>query len=205
MRRRYVRSDSDLPDHDLILELSGALSGLSCHVRHYVHEGAHLVIAGRLDGGVSPVVNAASVAREVAEVVVPPGQEFAMVAYAPQPPPSGKPHFHDARLRQGERHRRQAERPAARRSHVTAELVAKDEKPGRLSSGDVELAYTPFHASWLNRIEAQFKALRYFTLNVTDHPDHATQARLIRRYIGWRNRHAADPRLHRVVNTANVA
>jgi transposase len=27
---------------------------------------------------------------------------------------------------------------------------------------NVELAYTPFYASWLNRIEAQFKALRYF-------------------------------------------
>ena len=28
---------------------------------------------------------------------------------------------------------------------------------------NVELAYTPHYASWLNRIEAQFKALRYFT------------------------------------------
>jgi len=36
-------------------------------------------------------------------------------------------------------------------------------------------------ASCLNRIEAQFKALRHFTLNGTDHPDHATRARLIRR------------------------
>jgi len=73
------------------------------------------------------------------------------------------------------------------------------------TENNIELAYTPFYASWLNRIEAQFKALRYFTLNGTDHPDHATQARLIRRYIGWRNRHADDPKLHRVVNTANVA
>ena len=70
---------------------------------------------------------------------------------------------------------------------------------------NVELAYTPHYASWLNRIEAQFKALRYFTLNGTDHPDHATQARLIRRYIAWRNRHAHDPKLRRLVNTANVA
>lgn len=42
--------------------------------------------------------------------------------------------------------------------------------------------------NWLNRIEAQFRALRYFTLAGTDHPDHATQARLIRHYIAWRNR-----------------
>jgi transposase len=73
------------------------------------------------------------------------------------------------------------------------------------AENNVELAYTPFYASWLNRIEAQFKALRYFTVNGTDHPDHATQARLIRRYIAWRNRHADDPGLSQVVNTANVA
>jgi transposase len=72
-------------------------------------------------------------------------------------------------------------------------------------ANNVELAYTPFYGSWLNRIEAQFRALRYFTLAGTDHPDHATQARLIRRYIAWRNRHPSDRRLRHLVNTANVA
>src|SRR3954453_23966339 len=70
---------------------------------------------------------------------------------------------------------------------------------------NVELAYTPFYASWLTRIEAQFRALRYFTLAGTDHPDHATQARLIRRYIAWRNRNTDNPRLRALINTANVA
>lgn len=70
---------------------------------------------------------------------------------------------------------------------------------------NVELAYTPHYGSWLNRIEAQFKALRYFTLDGTDHPDHATQARLIRRYIAWRNHNVEDARLRAVLNTANVA
>lgn len=72
-------------------------------------------------------------------------------------------------------------------------------------ANNVELAYTPHYASWLNRIEAQFRALRYFTLAGTDHPDHATQARLIRRYIAWRNRNTDNPRLRVLVNTANVA
>lgn len=72
-------------------------------------------------------------------------------------------------------------------------------------ANNVELAYTPFYGSWLNRIEAQFRALRYFTLAGTDHPDHATQARLIRRYIAWRNSHPSDRRLRHLVNTANVA
>jgi aspartyl/glutamyl-tRNA(Asn/Gln) amidotransferase B subunit len=75
-------------------------------------------------------------------------------------------------------------------------------------TNNVELAYTPFYASWLNRIEAQFQALRYFCIAGTDHPDHATQARLIRRYIAWRNDHIDNPRLLELVrraNTANVA
>jgi transposase len=73
------------------------------------------------------------------------------------------------------------------------------------ADNNVELAYTPFYASWLNRIEAQFRALRYFTLAGTDHPDHATQARLIRRYIAWRNRNTDNPRLRALINTAKVA
>ena len=75
-------------------------------------------------------------------------------------------------------------------------------------TNNVELAYTPFYASWLNRIEAQFQALRYFCIAGTDHPDHATQARLIRRYIPWRNSHLDNPRLRQLVrraNTANIA
>jgi transposase len=70
---------------------------------------------------------------------------------------------------------------------------------------NVELAYVPFYASWLNRIEAQFTGLRYFALDGTDHPDHATQARMIRRYIAWRNRHPDDRELRRLVRRANVA
>jgi len=68
---------------------------------------------------------------------------------------------------------------------------------------NVELAYVPFYGSWLNRIEAQFTALRYFALDGTDHNSHAEQASMIRRYIGWRNRHAAThPRLREIVTKA---
>ena len=72
-----------------------------------------------------------------------------------------------------------------------------------LRSGDnVELAYVPFYGSWLNRIEAQFTALRYFALDGTDHPSHREQASMIRRYIIWRNNHATDPRLRKVIKRA---
>ncbi|WP_262286851.1 hypothetical protein [Micromonospora sp. MA102] len=42
------------------------------------------------------------------------------------------------------------------------------------ASNNVEIAYTPTNNSWLNRIEAQFTALRYFTLDGTDAARRAT-------------------------------
>lgn len=72
-------------------------------------------------------------------------------------------------------------------------------------ASNVEIAYTPTNSSWLNRIEAQFTALRYFTLNGTDHASHKEQASMIRRYIIWRNQHAYDERLRRIVAKANAA
>jgi len=84
------------------------------------------------------------------------------------------------------------------------------------AANNAELAYTPHYASWLNRIEPQFKGLRYFCLAGTDHPDHDTQTRLITNYIAWRNNHRDDPKLRHLTrrelarkaapaNTANVA
>lgn len=70
------------------------------------------------------------------------------------------------------------------------------------AANNVELAYVPFYGSWLNRIEAQFTALRYFALDGTDHPNHREQASMIRRYIIWRNNHATDPRLRKVIKRA---
>ncbi|PBC36891.1 IS630 family transposase [Rhodococcus sp. ACS1] len=72
-------------------------------------------------------------------------------------------------------------------------------------ANNVEIAYTPTNSSWLNRIEAQFTALRYFALDGTDHASHREQSSMIRRYIIWRNKHAADEKLREIVNRANVA
>lgn len=82
----------------------------------------------------------------------------------------------------------------------------KDHRVGEWAeANNVELAYTPFYGSWLNRIEAQFTALRYFALDGTDHPSHEEQGRMIRRYIAWRNRNAHDRDLRELVKRANVA
>jgi hypothetical protein len=73
------------------------------------------------------------------------------------------------------------------------------------AANNVELAYVPFYASWLNGIETQFQALRYFALDGTDHTSHYEQSRMIRRYIAWRNRNAHDRTLRELVKRANVA
>ena len=59
-------------------------------------------------------------------------------------------------------------------------------------ASNVEIAYTPTNSSWLNRIEAQFTALRYFALDGTDHASHKEQASMIRR----------DPPLHHLAQQA---
>src|SRR6266700_4835271 len=82
-------------------------------------------------------------------------------------------------------------------------------KDGRVAAwattNNAEIAYTPTNSSWLNRVEAQFTALRYFTLDGTGHASHQEQASMIRRYIIWRNNHAYDERLRGIVDRANVA
>ena len=97
------------------------------------------------------------------------------------------------------------------RDHLRQLQPAPDHQPKTPGSGpgpkanNVEIAYTPTNSSWLNRIEAQFTALRYFALDGTDHTSHKEQASMIRRYIIWRNNHAYDERLRRIVDRANVA
>ena len=87
--------------------------------------------------------------------------------------------------------------------HLT---TAKDGRVGAWAkANNTEIAYTPTNSSWLNRVEAQFTALRYFALDGTDHPSHKQQASMIRRYIIWRNNHAYDERLRQIVTRANVA
>lgn len=74
------------------------------------------------------------------------------------------------------------------------------------AANNVELAYLPFYASWMNRIEAELTGLRYFALDGTDHSNHTAQSRMIRRYIApWRNRNTDDRHLPRLINKANVA
>jgi len=82
----------------------------------------------------------------------------------------------------------------------------KDTRVGAwATANNVEIADTPTNSSWLNRVEAQFTALRHFTLDGTDHTSHKEQASMIRRYNIWHNNHAYDERLRRIVDRVTVA
>ncbi|MFJ4577478.1 hypothetical protein ACIP4W_40250, partial [Streptomyces sp. NPDC088846] len=58
------------------------------------------------------------------------------------------------------------------------------------AANDVELIFLPTYGSWLNWIESEFAALRYFALNGTDHRNHGEQNAAIAAYVRWHNSHA---------------
>jgi transposase len=49
-------------------------------------------------------------------------------------------------------------------------------------------SFTPTAASWLNRIESHFAALKEFALDTSDHRSHEAQQEAILDYLDWRNR-----------------
>ncbi|MEV6449637.1 transposase [Amycolatopsis sp. NPDC051716] len=58
------------------------------------------------------------------------------------------------------------------------------------AGNQVELVFLPTYGSWLNWLEAEFAALRYFALDGTDHRSHGEQYAAIEAYIRWRNARA---------------
>ncbi len=84
--------------------------------------------------------------------------------------------------------------------------TAKDDRVGVwAAANNAEFAYVPTNASYLNRIECHFQALRYFALNGTDHRSHDEQNSMIRRYIAWRYRHTDNEELRAISLRAKVA
>ncbi|XKK40084.1 IS630 family transposase [Nocardiopsis sp. ARC36] len=58
------------------------------------------------------------------------------------------------------------------------------------ADNEVELVFLPTYGLWLNWIESEFAALRYYALNGTDHRSHAEQNAAIGAYVRYRNRRA---------------
>jgi transposase len=77
---------------------------------------------------------------------------------------------------------------------------AKAEVTDWCAGHGIELVYTPSNASWLNWVECEFTALRYFALDGTDYPSHAAQEAAIAGYLRWRNRHS-HPKRHFAVGS----
>lgn len=64
----------------------------------------------------------------------------------------------------------------------------KDEVIQYAQSHHIKFYFTPSGASWLNRIECHFAALRKFALHNTDYQSHDEQNAAIEQYLQWRNR-----------------
>ena len=55
------------------------------------------------------------------------------------------------------------------------------------TSHNVRFYFTPTQASWLNRIECHFTALKKFALETSDYRSHTEQQEAIEEYLRWRN------------------
>lgn len=65
--------------------------------------------------------------------------------------------------------------------HLTAEVLAY------ASAHRIVFYWTPTSASWLNRIECHFTAMKKFALDNTDYRSHDEQQAAIQSYLRWRN------------------
>ena len=66
--------------------------------------------------------------------------------------------------------------------HLKAEVI------DYAATHNIRFYFTPTAASWLNRIEAHFAALRKFALDNSDYQSHDEQQTAIKQYLRWRNR-----------------
>lgn len=74
----------------------------------------------------------------------------------------------------------------------------------RAEANNVEIAY-PYELLLAQPYRGPVHRPALFALDGTDHASHKEQGSMIRRYLIWRNRDAADERLREVVKRANVA
>jgi len=68
---------------------------------------------------------------------------------------------------------------------------------------NIELVFLPTNASWLNRIECHFTALRKFAIRNSNYGSHTELASAIRRYIIWRNKNHEHKIVQAIENRVN--
>lgn len=81
--------------------------------------------------------------------------------------------------------------PRKERLHIILDNATyhhKDEVLAYVAGHNIKFYWTPTNASWLNRIECHFTALKKFALDNTDYRSHPEQQQAIEQYLSWRNR-----------------
>jgi DDE superfamily endonuclease len=81
--------------------------------------------------------------------------------------------------------------PSARVLHLVLDNYGphlKAEVRAWAATHRVQFYLTPTEASWLNRMECHFAALKKFALDSSDHRSHEGQQQAIEDYLSWRNR-----------------
>jgi transposase len=68
-----------------------------------------------------------------------------------------------------------------------AKFHGKAEVLSYAATHKIKFYWTPTNASWLNRIECHFTAMKKFTLDDTDYRSHEEQQAAIDHYLSWRN------------------
>lgn len=80
--------------------------------------------------------------------------------------------------------------PANERLHVVLDNYGphlKQEVQTWAKQHNINFYFTPTNASWLNRIESQFTALKKFSLENSDYRSHEDLQKAIESYLAWRN------------------
>jgi transposase len=70
---------------------------------------------------------------------------------------------------------------------ICAQCAAAAEVLSYAATHKIKLYWTPTNASWLNRIECHFTAMKKFALDDTDYRSHEEQQAAIDHYLSWRN------------------
>lgn len=76
----------------------------------------------------------------------------------------------------------------------------KEEVLNWCEENNVELVFLPTNASWLNRIECHFTAIRKFAIRNSNYSSHKELASAIRKYIRWRNKNYQVEEVKRIEN-----
>ena len=70
---------------------------------------------------------------------------------------------------------------------------------------NVELVFLPTNASWLNKIECYFTALKKFAIRNSNYSNHKELASAIRKYIRWRKKNYQVGKVRKIENKLKFA